>query len=136
MTTLTRQWWARFLVGFAVPLNVAAHVWLTPMHLDEKFYVGVLFCVGNAALLVGLALLLTARGAIAGWLLIAATAAVEFSLYIASRTVGLPGGYLESWIGEFEDVLGFVSLATDVTLVYAAALCLRFRRAGDVGARV
>lgn len=122
------QWWGRFLAGAAITLNVGLHLWLTPMHLQEMFYVGVLFCIGNAALIVAAVLLLVPRGAPLGWTLLAATAVVELALYLASRTVGLPAGYLESWTGEPEDVLGLVSLVSDVALIASAALALRARR--------
>ena len=122
------QWWGRFLAGAAITLNVGLHLWLTPMHLQEMFYVGVLFCVGNATLIVAALLLLAPRGAPLGWTLLATTAVVELALYLASRTVGLPAGYVESWTGEPEDVLGLVALASNVALIASTALALRARR--------
>ena len=121
-------WWGRFLAGAASTLNVGLHLWLTPMHLREMFYVGVLFCIGNAALVLAALLLLAPRGAPLGWTLLVATAVIELTLYLASRTVGLPAGYVESWTGEPEDVLGLVALVSDVALIASAALALRVRR--------
>lgn len=108
----------------AVMVNIAIHAYLTPMHLDEKFYIGVLFCIGNAAFAGSLAMLASRRTRDLGWLLASATALAELGGYVASRTVGLPEGYLESWTGQTEDLLGLVSLVTDAAVVGCALAAL------------
>jgi hypothetical protein len=129
MFTQTSTPWPGVVARAAVTINIGLHVWLTPMHLEEMPYIGVLFCVGNAALLAALLLLLSSRGAAVGWLLLAATAAAEAALFVASRTGGLPSGYLEPWFGEPEDTLGLFCLVTDVAMIACAVASVRLRRA-------
>lgn len=117
----------RWIALVALELNIGIHVALTPMHLEEEFYIGVLFTIGNAALFAAMLLLMSARPHVVGWLLAAATSAVEFGAFLASRTIGLPGGYREGWISAPEDLLGLVSLACEVVVI---ALALRVVLAG------
>src|SRR5579875_2103187 len=117
-------WWIALV---AIELNIGIHVALTPMHLEEEFYIGVLFTMGNAALFAAMLLLMSARLHVVGWFLAAATSAAEFGAFVASRTSGLPGGYRESWISAPEDLLGLVSLACEVVVI---ALALRVGLAG------
>jgi hypothetical protein len=50
---------------------------------------------------------------------------VEFVLFVISRTAGLPGGYLEAWVGAPEDLLGLASLFVEVVFLATAAASLR-----------
>ena len=65
------------------------------------------------------------RTRVFGWLLAAAASVVEFGGFIASRTVGLPHGYRETWASQPEDLLGLVCLVTEIGVVVLAALTLR-----------
>jgi hypothetical protein len=123
---------ARWTALTALELNIGIHAALTPMHLDEMFYIGVLFCVGNAVLFLAMALLMSERRRALGWLLATATSAAELAAFVASRTVGLPRGYHETWTAQPEDLLGLVCVATDVIVIVAAAYLTR--RALRVGA--
>ncbi|WP_188897611.1 hypothetical protein [Microlunatus endophyticus] len=108
--------WLAVVVAFS---NLGIHVYLAPMHLDEKFYIGVLFLAGSGALAVAIVGLATDRDRLrtAAWLLGTATSVVMFLAFVASRTVGLPGGYLETWAQGPEDVMGLASLGLEVVFV-------------------
>lgn len=75
--------------------NAVLHTLLIPDHLEEMFYVGLLFAVGSALMLVVAAALVVRERPLAAWL-----SGVLISLgmivgFVLSRTVGLPGGYYE-----------------------------------------
>ena len=75
--------------------NVVLHGLLVPDHLEEKFYIGVLFAVGSAAMLVVAVALVTVKRPRVAWLtgtLVSLGMIIGFGL---SRTVGLPDGYYE-----------------------------------------
>ncbi|MFF4571351.1 hypothetical protein [Streptomyces sp. NPDC001410] len=72
------------------------HTLLVPDHLEEIFYIGVLFAVGSAAMLVVAVALVTVRRPMVAW---ATGALVSLGMivgFLLSRTVGLPNGYYES----------------------------------------
>jgi hypothetical protein len=115
----------RWLAAAAIEGVIVIHLWLTPMHLTEKLYIGVLFAVGNGLLLVGLALLFSRRRQTAGWLLSAAVCAGELVGFVLSRTVGLPMDYHGTWLSEREDYLGLASLLCEVIVLAVAAVQLR-----------
>lgn len=48
-TGVGRVRWIAIVTAF---VNLGIHVYLSPMHLQEKFYIGVLFLIGSAALAV------------------------------------------------------------------------------------
>lgn len=120
MSQINRSGVARWVALVALEVNIGIHVALTPMHLEEKFYIGVLFTVGNAALFAAMLLLISSRLRTIGWLLGAATSTVEFVGFVVSRTVGLPQGYKETWANAPEDYLGLVCLAVEVVFVVLA----------------
>lgn len=75
--------------------NTVLHTLLVPDHLEEMFYIGVLFAVGSAVMLVVALALVTMRRAMVAW---AAGALVSLGMivgFLLSRTVGLPNGYYE-----------------------------------------
>jgi hypothetical protein len=75
--------------------NAVLHILLVPDHLEEKFYIGVLFAVGSAVMLaVAAGLVFMKRPAVAWFTgaLVSLGMIVGFAL---SRTVGLPYGYHE-----------------------------------------
>ncbi|MGD1218521.1 MULTISPECIES: hypothetical protein [Streptomyces] len=75
--------------------NTVLHTILVPDHLEEMFYIGVLFAVGSAVMLgVAVALILMKRALIA-WLTGALVSLGMIVGFVLSRTVGLPGGYYE-----------------------------------------
>ena len=97
-------------------LDIAIHMYLAPMHLEEKLYIGVAFLIGSAALAVTIVALVSERDRTrtAAWVFGAATSLVMAIAFVLSRTVGLPGQYLETWDSSPEDVLGLVSLGLEL----------------------
>ena len=119
---------ARWAAIVALELNIGVHVALTPMHLEEKLYVGLLFIAGSAALFAAMLLLMSERLRIAGWVIGAVTSTGEFMGFVVSRTVGLPQGYTENWTASPEDYLGLLCLGAEalfVVLAVRAALVTR-----------
>lgn len=108
---------------------------MAPDHLAEKRYIGVLFLIGVGllgAVLVGLSSEHD-RLRVPAWTGGSLICAVEFILFVLSRTSGLPGGYHEAWVGAPEDLLGLVSLLTELMLITTAAASLSsIRPAGRV----
>jgi hypothetical protein len=119
--------WLRTLRTIATAcllVEIGIHMAMTPDHLGEKFYIGVLFVIGTGVLclaVLGLGLPGPVRSW--SWVLGSAVCVVMFGLFIASRTVGLPAGYLEGWFTDY--ALGVVSLPFEVIFVACAAACLR-----------
>lgn len=97
-------------------LTMGIHMYLAPMHLEEKPYIGVAFLIGSAALAVSIVGLVSdrERTRTAAWLLGAATSLMMSIAFLLSRTVGLPGHYLETWDSQPEDVLGLVTLGLEL----------------------
>ncbi|MFF0789132.1 hypothetical protein [Streptomyces spiralis] len=75
--------------------NAVLHTLLVPDHLEEKFYVGVLFAVGSAVMLAVAAGLLFMKCPAAAWLTGAVVSLGMIVGFALSRTVGLPYGYHE-----------------------------------------
>ncbi|MGW2826649.1 hypothetical protein ACWC24_37585 [Streptomyces sp. NPDC001443] len=75
--------------------NAVLHGLLVPDHLEEKFYIGVLFAVGSAVMLLVAAALVTSKHLLGAWLAGAIVSLGMIAGFLLSRTVGLPGGYYE-----------------------------------------
>lgn len=113
----------RWVAIAAAFVNLGIHLALTPDHLAEKLYIGVLFVIGSALLggvMVGLASDRDRLRTLA-WVGGAVVCAVEFILFVFSRTTGLPQGYLENWLGAPEDLLGLASLVVELLFIGCAA---------------
>ena len=108
----------------AMCVNIAVHAALTPMHLSETPYIGVLFMIGNVALIAAIGLLSSERWRRAGWLLAGATSVAQIAAFLASRTVGLPQSYKENWAVSTENMLGWLCLAVELATVIAALVSL------------
>lgn len=90
--------------------NTVLHGLLVPDHLEEKLYIGVLFAVGSAVMLVVAAALLISKRPLLAWLTGAAVSLGMIVGFLLSRTVGLPDGYREaSW----EPPFGVLSLTVE-----------------------
>lgn len=118
----------RWAAVVALELNIGVHAALTPMHLQEKLYVGLLFTMGNVALFAAMLLLMSERLRMFGWLLGAATSVVEFAGFVVSRTIGLPQGYKENWTAAPEDYLGLLCLAVEAMFVVLASRAMTSRQ--------
>lgn len=125
MLSTTRSGPALWIALVGIELNIGIHAALMPMHLEETFYIGVLFAIGNAALFLAMLAMVSPRTRALGWSLAAATSVAEFGGFVASRTVGLPHGYKETWAAQPEDLLGLVCLVTEVVVVALALVAVR-----------
>ncbi len=56
-----------------------------------------------------------------------AVCAVEFILFVLSRTSGLPGNDHETWAASTEDLLGLASLLVEIVFLGCALASLRAR---------
>ncbi|MFF0291523.1 hypothetical protein [Streptomyces sp. NPDC005262] len=96
--------------------NVVLHGLLIPDHLEEKLYVGVLFTVGSAVMLVVALALVTLKRPMVAWLTGALVSLGMIIGFLLSRTVGLPDGYYEpGW----EPPYGPLSLIVEGVFVLA-----------------
>jgi hypothetical protein len=95
---------------------LAVHVVLAPMHLEESPYVGELFLIAALVLLV-VAIGLVGPRRRAAWILGALVCLGMATAYVASRTVGLPLGYHESW----RDAWGTVCLVLEAMYLVSMA---------------
>ncbi|MEV5007359.1 hypothetical protein ACIQFZ_24900 [Streptomyces sp. NPDC093064] len=106
--------------------NAVLHTLLVPDHLEEKFYIGVLFAVGSAAMLAVALALAIMKPTVAAWLTGALVSLGMITGFLLSRTVGLPDGYHErSW----EPPYGVLSLLVEGLFVIAFLAWLRERAA-------
>lgn len=102
----------------AALVSAAVHAQLVPEHLEEMPYIGVLFLIGTALLVLAVVALLLPRWRRAGWWLGSIVCAGMIVAYVLSRTVGLPDGYAEEW----GDAAGTVSLLVQAVFLAAAAV--------------
>lgn len=116
----------------AVPAAIAllalalVHVLDGPGSLSAQFYVGALE-LALAAACVPLALLLLTYPVRLFWLSAAALCTLALLVYIASRTVGLPGSTDD--IGNWSQTLGVLSVACELAVIALATLVVRPRGA-------
>ncbi|MFI9627296.1 hypothetical protein [Streptomyces sp. NPDC052042] len=96
--------------------NTVLHGLLVADHLEEKFYIGVLFAVGSAVMLVVAAALLISKRPHLAWLTGAAVSLGMIVGFLLSRTVGLPDGYHEAG---WEPPYGALSLFVEGLFVVA-----------------
>jgi hypothetical protein len=90
--------------------NAVLHTLLVPDHLEEMFYIGVLFAVGSAVMLVVAVALVILKRPLAAWLTGALVSLGMIVGFLLSRTVGLPGGYYEAG---WEPPYGLLSLLVE-----------------------
>ncbi|MDR7300573.1 hypothetical protein [Haloactinomyces albus] len=110
-------------VAASCVLTVAViHAALVQPHLRELFYLGVLFAIGTAGLLVAFAGLLQSRTSVLSWWLAGLVLLGMFGGYLASRTTGLPMGHTEEW-----NAFGIASVVVEFVyfLAFGAMMWLR-----------
>ncbi|MEO6942287.1 MAG: hypothetical protein ABI124_04610 [Terrimesophilobacter sp.] len=100
----------RWLAIVLLLVNAAIHVNLTPMHLMEAPYIGLLFIVLSAACVI-LAALLAFRDNELVWMATGALSALALIAFLASRTVGLP--QIDDDIGNWTEPLGILNMAVE-----------------------
>ena len=108
----------------ALGINVGIHAAMTPDHLAEMTYIGVLFIIGNVLVFAAMLLLYHPRTRQSGWVLGGLVCAGEIAAFILSRTTGLPNGYHESWAATTEDKLGLACVVVEALFVAIAAVRL------------
>lgn len=101
--------------------NAVFHLILTPAHLDEAPYVGVLFLALSVVSIV-LAAVLVIRDTAAAWAISGVVAFVAIIAFLVSRTIGLP--QIGDDIGNWSEPLGFPALIVEALTVAFAALAL------------
>lgn len=116
--TSTREERARLLAVVSGLALAAAHLVLVPEEMEEMFYMGALFAVGGALLIFACVALLRRTLVRLAWMTGSLVSLGMFLGYVASRTIGLPGGHAEEW-GE---PLGVLSLVLELVFLGAAAV--------------
>ncbi len=99
-----------------------AHVPVTPEHLNEAPYIGVLFIVLTTVCIVLAAALLVWDSPIV-WASLGGTCLLAVVAFVLSRTVGLP--LIADDIGNWTETLAVVSVLTESGVVILSALALR-----------
>jgi hypothetical protein len=110
--------------ALALVAVAVVHLLDGPGSLQDTFYIGALE-LALAAACVPLAIMLIVQPARATWGTAGAITALAFALYVASRTVGLPGSMDD--IGNWAQTLGMVNLATEAVVIAMAAWALARR---------
>jgi manganese oxidase len=105
---------ARWVVAAAALTTLAAHASITEDHLEEAFYIGVLFIALEVACL-ALAVLLPYRDSAAVWAGVVITGGLAIAGYVVSRSVGLPE--ITDDVGRWTDPLGVVAVAAESLMV-------------------
>ena len=131
--------WTGVAVSCAIA-NAVLHTLLIPDHLEEKFYIGLLFAVGSAVMLVVAIALVVKKRPLAAWLtgvVVSLGMIVGFAL---SRTVGLPDGYYEAgWEAPYGPLSllseGLFVVAFVVWFTYATAQAPEPHRAARLSTR-
>ncbi|MFF4395283.1 hypothetical protein [Streptomyces sp. NPDC001480] len=112
--------------------NSLLHTALVTDHLEEMFYIGVLFAVGSAVMLAVAVALVVMRRPLIAWLTGSVVSLGMIVCFALSRTVGLPGGYHEAGL---EPPYGPASLLVEGLFVMAFVAWLGDRVAhGDAPA--
>ncbi|MGN6088314.1 MAG: hypothetical protein ACTHNT_03375 [Actinomycetales bacterium] len=115
---------ARWVAVPAIAVAAAAHVPVTPEHLEEAPYMGVLFIVLTVACAaIGVALLVWDAPVVYG--LAVLTCGLAVIGYAATRLVAFP--MLGDDVGNWFEPLGVVSVLTEALVVAAAATALARR---------
>jgi hypothetical protein len=105
---------ARWVVAAAALTTLAAHAAITEDHLQEAFYIGVLFIALELACLV-LAVLLPRHDTTLVWAGVVTTGGLAIAGYVVSRSIGLP--QITDDVGRWTDPLGVVAVASESLMV-------------------
>ena len=114
------QW--RWLAILFLLVNAAIHLDLTPMHLAEAPYIGVLFIALSAACIF-LAVLLTFLDNALVWTTTGALSLLALIAFLVSRTIGLP--QVSDDIGNWTEPLGYPNVVIEVLTIAIAIVVIR-----------
>jgi hypothetical protein len=119
--------WVRQLAVFSALVEIGIHLFVLEDHLHEKPYIGGLF-IASAVILTAVIVALVEPGTVrTGAYLVGGLVSIGmFGAFIASRTVGLPLGYLEGWFTDY--ALGIPSIVFDAIFVGCALTALHPQR--------
>jgi hypothetical protein len=112
----------RWPVAGCAAVAALAHVPVTPEHLTEARYLGVLFLLLTVVLLLGATAVL-ATGSGAAYALLAGVSLLAVAGYVVSRTAGLP--LVADDIGRWFEPLGIVSVLAEAATAAFAGVALR-----------
>lgn len=114
--------WLRWPTVAALLVAAGAHIPVTPEHLREAPYMGVLF-VGFTAVAFALALVLAVRGtAPAPFIAAGALCASAILAYCLTRLVAFP--QLADDVGNWGEPLGVVSIVSEAVVLVLSALAV------------
>lgn len=99
-----------------------AHVPVTPAHLREARYIGLLFILLTVVCVLGASWLLIADSAVV-WGVLGVSCMLAVVAYVVSRTIGLP--LMADDVGNWFETLGLVSVLTETGVVLLAAVAIR-----------
>ncbi len=92
-----------------------------PGSLEDQFYVGALE-LALAIACIPLAILLVINPIRDLWIAIASLTTLALAVYVASRTIGLPGATDD--IGNWNETLGILNVLTELTVIAIAAIAI------------
>lgn len=112
----------RWLTAYSLLINAAIHLILTPMHLEEAPYVGVLFVLLSSACIVLAGALVLSDTPVA-WAATGTVSLLGLLAFLACRTVGLP--QLADDTGNWSDPYGWLTIAVETLAIACTAVVLR-----------
>lgn len=113
--------WVRWATVAALFVSATAHVPMTPAHLEEAPYMGVLFILYTAVAF-AIAAVLAARPGPRWYAAGGALAAAAIAMYSATRLVAFPS--LGDDVGHWTEPLGLVAVGAEAVVVALAAVAL------------
>jgi len=117
----------RFPAALLAVVAGLTHVPVTPEHLNQAPYIGILFMALTTLCVVLAATMLVWDSAVV-WATLGGVCLVAVAAYLLSRTVGLP--LMPDDVGNWLETLGVVSVLTETGVVVLAAFVLRKARRG------
>jgi hypothetical protein len=108
----------------AAALGIVAalvHVPVTPAHLQEAPYIGVLFMVFTTVCLLAVTLLLISDS-LAAWTILGGSCLLAVAAFVISRTVGLP--LMADDIGNWSESMGVIALLSESAVVIVTAFAV------------
>jgi hypothetical protein len=115
----------RFPTAVLGIIAALVHVPVTPAHLQEARYIGVLFMVFTTVCLLAVTLLVI-NDNVATWTVLGGSCLLAVVAFVISRTVGLP--LMADDIGNWSESMGVIALVSESAVVILAAFAIAGRR--------